>query len=79
MPLFSHVIDIRLIGIHVMSDRLDGLRQSLLKGILRLPVRQAHDLLVAAQKAVDLALFRAEPLLIADDLRGRIDLADQGL
>ena len=61
----------------MIPQKGDGLLQPLGQGVLRSPVCQPLDFLIAAQKAVDLALFRAQPLFVAHDFGGGIDLANQ--
>ena len=51
--------------------------QSLFECVGGFPVCQAQDFLIAAKESVDLAFFRACPLLVTDNPRLRIDLANQ--
>ena len=66
-----------LVLIQVAAQELDGRSQALLKGVLGRPAGQLTQLGGIAQQAVDLALFGAQTLGLADDLGVRVDLGDQ--
>ena len=74
-----HIINVRLIRPHIVPHPLNGLCNSFRKGILLLPFSQSLYFGVGAQKTVDLALFRAKPLLVADNPCLGINLADNFL
>ena len=71
------IINVRLVAVQIVFQKLDGRRQTLLEGVLGLPVGHGADLGGIAQQAVDLALLGAQTLLVAHDLRLGVDLADQ--
>ena len=73
------VIDIGLVTVQVVPQELDGSSNTLFEGVVGLPVGQLHNLLVAAQQTVNLALLGTDTLLITDDAGIGIDLADHFL
>lgn len=60
----------------MISHPGDRLCDSLRKSIFLLPVCQFFDLCIRTEQTVYFTLLRTQPLLIADDLRFRIDLGD---
>ena len=66
-----------LVLVEVAAQEFDGLSQALLEGVLRRPAGQFPQLGGVSQQAVDLALFGAQALGLADDGGVGVDLGDQ--